>query len=186
MPFSKIYDIYQKFEERNIIFSFSGVITSNFLNAVLDIMEAKVEYLDESPKIKKKVLNILVECVQNIYYHAENQFTYLDDEETKKRLNNALVMVVKSDDGFIIETGNYIENESVEILKERIERINNLDKIELRDYYRDVLANGTFSDRGTAGLGMIDIARKSGNKLDFSFIPVNEKLSFFSLSVKIN
>jgi len=64
----KIYDIYQKFEERNIIFSFSGIITSNFLNAVLDIMEVKVENLDESPKIKKKVLNVLVECVQNIYY----------------------------------------------------------------------------------------------------------------------
>ena len=83
MQFNKIYDIYQKFEERNIIFSFSGVITSDFLNAVLDIVEAKVDYLEESPKIKKKVLKILVECVQNIYYHAENQFSFLKEEETK-------------------------------------------------------------------------------------------------------
>ena len=88
MQFNKIYDLYQKFEERNIIFSFSGIITSNFLNAVLDIMESKVEYLEESPRIKKKVLKILVECVQNVYYHAQNQFTYLEDEETRKRLNN--------------------------------------------------------------------------------------------------
>jgi len=186
MQFNKIYDIYQKFEERNIIFSFSGVITSDFLNAVLDIVEAKVDYLEESPKIKKKVLKILVECVQNIYYHAENQFSFLKEEETKKKSNNALVMVVKDDEGFIIETGNYIENHLVDDLKERIENINKLDKIELRELYRDVLANGTFSDKGTAGLGMIDIARKSGNKLNYSFLPVDSDLSFFTLSVNIN
>jgi hypothetical protein len=186
MQFNKIYDLYQKFEERNIIFSFSGIITSNFLNAVLDIMESKVEYLEESPRIKKKVLKILVECVQNVYYHAQNQFTSLEDEETRKRLNNALVMVIKEEEGFLIETGNYIENKSVSNLKDRIDRINKLDDIELREYYREVLANGTFSDRGTAGLGMIDIARKSGNKLSYSFIPVDEMLSFFTLSVKIN
>jgi len=95
-------------------------------------------------------------------------------------------MVVKEDVGFLIQTGNYIENTSVTNLKERIDRINLLDEVELKMYYRDVLANGSFSDKGTAGLGMIDIARKSGNKLAYSFIPFDEELSFFSLSVKIN
>ena len=186
MQFNKIYDIYQKFEERNIIFSFSGVITSDFLNAVLDIVEAKVDSIGESPKIKKKVLKILVECVQNIYYHGENQFSSLKDNVAKKKLNNALVMVVKEDQGFLVETGNYIENHLVDDLKERIENINKLDKLELRELYRDVLANGNFSDRGTAGLGMIDIARKSGNNLNYSFLPVDSGLSFFTLSVKIS
>jgi hypothetical protein len=41
------------------------------------------------------------------------------------------------------------------------------------------------SSKGTAGLGMIDIARKSGEKLEYDFQPINDKTTFFSLTVKI-
>ena len=36
-----------------------------------------------------------------------------------------------------------------------------------------------------AGLGMIDIARKSGHKIDFNFTNTSDKYSFFSLAVTI-
>jgi hypothetical protein len=32
---------------------------------------------------------------------------------------------------------------------------------------------------------MIDIARKSGQELQYEFTPINENLTFFNLSVKI-
>jgi hypothetical protein len=41
------------------------------------------------------------------------------------------------------------------------------------------------SAKGGGGLGMIDIARKSGKKLDYSFINVDKHFSFFSLIVNI-
>jgi len=41
------------------------------------------------------------------------------------------------------------------------------------------------SEKGTAGLGMIDIARKSGKELEYNFSSLNDNLTFFSLSVKI-
>jgi hypothetical protein len=49
-----------------------------------------------------------------------------------------------------------------------------------------VLSNGTLSSKGTAGLGMIDIARKSGNKLEYQFLPIDDKNSFFCLTIKID
>ena len=33
---------------------------------------------------------------------------------------------------------------------------------------------------------MIDIARKSGNKLEYEFLEIDEEFSFFSLNVKID
>jgi hypothetical protein len=40
--------------------------------------------------------------------------------------------------------------------------------------------------KGGGGLGMIDIARKTGQKLNFDFAPVDDKYSFFSLNIKIS
>ena len=70
--------------------------------------------------------------------------------------------------------------------RRKLQKINSLDKEHLREYYREVLGNGAITEKGTAGLGMIDIARKSGNKLEYEFLEIDKYFSFFSLNVKID
>jgi hypothetical protein len=180
-----IYELYQTMERENILLSFKGVVTSDLLTSVLSIMESKMDYMDESPKLKKKVFNVLVECLQNLYHHIDSNE---DKEKSMLRIEakSALFMIAKKDDHFVIRTGNYIDVESANELQRRIEIINGMDKEELKKYYQDVLSNGTLSEKGTAGLGMIDIARKSGNKLDYQFLPISDDNSFFCLNIKID
>ena len=78
-----------------------------------------------------------------------------------------------------------MENEKVNQLKERIIKINDLDTLGLKEYYKKVLNNGIVSDKGGGGLGMIDIARKSGHKLEYNFNKIDDQHTFFSLLVKI-
>jgi len=183
MSLEKIYSLYQTMEKEKVILSFNGDVTADFLTAVLDIMENKMNDLDETPKIKKKVYYVLVECLQNLYHHIVEEGIEESDNIASK---SALVMVVKDDQGFMIQTGNYIDINNVLELDNRLKKINSLNKNNLRDYYREVLGNGIVSDKGTAGLGMIDIARKSGNKLEYEFLEIDNEFSFFSLNVKIN
>jgi hypothetical protein len=176
-----IHDFYNMMEDGNIMLSFKGEVTSDLLTSILQIMESKMETLDEPPKIKKKVYNILVECLQNLYHHIDE-----DDALTAANEKTALFMIRKNDDGeYSIMTGNYIANENIHILKNRLDKINSMDKEELKDYYKEVLNNGEMSAKGGGGLGMIDIARKSGKKLDYDFAKVDDKFSFFSLIVNI-
>ena len=183
MSLEKIYSLYQTLEQEKVILSFNGVVTADFLTAVLDIMETKMSQLEETPKTKKKVFNVLVECLQNLYHHIDEG---CEEQKEIRRSKSALVMVVREEDNFLIQTGNYIDNKSVVGLDKRLKKINSLDKENLRDYYREVLGNGTVSEKGTAGLGMIDIARKSGNKLEYQFVKIDNDFSFFSLNVKID
>jgi hypothetical protein len=74
---------------------------------------------------------------------------------------------------------------NVENLKSKLIRINGMTKEELKEYYKEVLNNDEFSSKGGGGLGMIDIARKSGQKLNFQFVPVDNNFTFFSLNIKI-
>jgi hypothetical protein len=176
-----IHDFYNKMEDGNIMLSFKGEVTSDLLTSILQIMETKMETLEEPPKIKKKVYNILVECLQNLYHHIDE-----DDPNTKANEKSALFMIRKSDEGeYSIMTGNYIAVENVDLMKNRLERINGMDKDQLKVYYKEVLNNGEMSAKGGGGLGMIDIARKSGKKLEFSFDPIDDSFSFFSLNIKV-
>ena len=95
-------------------------------------------------------------------------------------------MISKNEGNYEVKTGNYILKENSNGLKEKLDDINALNKEELRVLYKSVLNEGEMSEKGTAGLGMIDIARKSGNKLEYSFLPVDKKYDFFCLNVKIN
>ena len=175
-----IHDFYNKMEKGNIMLSFKGEVTSDLLTSILQIMESKMETLEEPPKIKKKVYNILVECLQNLYHH-------LDDDDFKTRVNekSALFMIRKLDGEYSIMTGNFIASENVEMMQGRLDRINKMDKDQLKVYYKEVLNNGEMSAKGGGGLGMIDIARKSGKKLEYNFDRIDEEYSFFSLNIKV-
>lgn len=177
----QVYDIYKKLEEKNVLLSFKGMITSELLTTILQIMESKMDHIDEKPKVKKKVFNILVECLQNLYHHIDQEETVHVAQEDK----SALLMIAKTEDSYVITTGNYMRKDDVAPLKDKLDLVNSMDKDELKAYYKQVLSEGAMSEKGTAGLGMIDIARKSGEKLDYDFMPINDKTSFFSLAVKI-
>ena len=163
-------------DEENVILSFKGVVTADLLTSILQIMESRMESSNESPRVRKKVFNVLVECLQNLYHHADD---YPD-------VRTAFVMIAKEGNAFTVRTGNYIDNERAEDLKERLKIINTMDKEGLKEYYQNSLESSVVSSKGTAGLGMIDIARKSGNKLDFEFLNIDNERSFFCLNVKID
>jgi len=177
-----IYDFYDKMERNQIMLSFKGVITSELLTSVLQIMEVKLENLDEAPKTKKKVFNVLVECLQNLYHHIDENGKNVGPVKANR---SAIFMIGKKNGEFSIITGNFIPTDNVSSLKGRLDEINQMDRETLKAHYKSVLNNGEMSDKGGGGLGMIDIAKKSGQPLEYSFMPVDDENSFFSLNVKI-
>jgi hypothetical protein len=182
-----IYDLFRKMDRNNIILSFKGEVTSELLTSILQIMENKLDDVEQNRKVRKKVYNILVECLQNLYHHIEDiekgEVPAPDTSEEARR--SAIFMIGKEGDHYSIITGNFILKEEEDKLRERIDRINAMTREELKDHYKEVLNNGKLSEKGGGGLGMIDIAKKSGQKLDYSFTPLDGNNSFFSLNVKV-
>lgn len=167
-------------EHNDIMLSFKGDVTSEMLTSMLQIMETKLDNLGEQSKMKRKVYNVLVECLQNLYHHRDEMKRTGIDEESA-----AIFMIGRDDNGYNIVTGNYILTDRVEKLKSRIDHVNSLDKDGLKTLYKEVLNNDERSDKGGGGLGIIDISRKSGQKLVYDFMEVDNKYSFFSLYIKI-
>ena len=176
-----IYDFYEKMEDGKIMLSFKGEITSELLTSILHIMESKLDSIGEEPQLRKKVYNVLVESLQNLYHHNDGH-----THDPKVSQQSALFLIGRSDNAtYKIITGNYILNSNVEAFCKRIDTINSLSKTELKDFYINTLNTKEFSGKGGGGLGLIDIARKSGQKFEYTYTSIDETYSFFSLIMKV-
>ena len=179
------FDLYNLMERDNVLLAFKGTVTSELLSSVFQIMESKMDDLNDPPATKKKVFNVLVECLQNLYHHIDdfdNENVILDSTGDKK---SAIFSILRNDDSYNIVTGNFIFPKNVDVITKKINYINSLNRDELKAYYKEVLNNGKLSEKGGGGLGLIDIAKKSRNKLQYSFREIDDDYSFFTLTVKI-
>jgi len=178
--FSLIYEKYSEFLAREVILAYDGDVTHQVMKAFTSLVEEKLENEGEDEAVIRRVYHILVECLQNINRHAE-AFS-----EAKNRLpGRGALLVSKADDYFRVITANVIRSGHVPELKAFLEEINPLSEETLNERYKEQLLNSSISDTGGAGLGFIDIRRKTRNQLEFEFTEHDGEFSFFVLNVLI-
>ena len=175
-----IYEYYRNMLNNSVVLAYKGNFSNDLFDCILQIAENRLEKIELQSKLKKKVFNILVEILQNIYHH----FDELENEDAE--YYSVIFLLGKKGSEYNIVTGNHILNEKVEAFKAKLDSITSMSDEELKSMYRDTLHYGSLSEKGGAGLGIIDIARKSGEKIKYDFRNVNDTYSFFSLEVKIS
>ncbi|MBI5010829.1 MAG: hypothetical protein HZB98_14535 [Bacteroidia bacterium] len=166
----------------NIILIYKGNVDSDVINHVLDSVEEKMVAVNDNPKLRKKVYNVLVESLQNLFHHVDK--VPADFEEQVEKYG--LLVVKKVDSGYKIVTGNFVQSENIEKLEEKIKRINRSTHDEIKELYKFILNHQRISAKGGGGLGLVDIARKTGNKLDYAFVKYNDNYSFFYLDILVS
>jgi len=168
--------------DKQILIDFSGDFKFETIELILEEVKKKLCDLEVKIGLRKKIVNILIECMENIY-----KYTKLNIPEGYSNINfQSIVSLEKTNNSFIISAGNTILNSDIEKLKGRIEKVNSLDKEGLQHYYEEIISNGEISDKGGAGLGIIDIAMKSGKPIKYKFTNESEKLSFYELRIEIS
>jgi hypothetical protein len=161
-----------------VIFNFKGEINNQVLRSILKTMDEKMASLGEDRFVRKKVNSILIECLQNLIFHGERPA--VNDAEPG-------LLVSRLEGGhYEIRTSNLVRASKIESLRVYIDRINSMDKDQLRDYYQEVLTNGKFNPQGGAGLGIINIARKTtDSKVHYAFEPRNEHYQLFTMQMTV-
>jgi hypothetical protein len=95
-------------------------------------------------------------------------------------------IVTRSAKEYCITTGNAMETSKIDELKKMLANINSMDKEALNEMYKKQIKEGQIHEKGGAGLGFIDIKRKTGNNLSYEFMPIDEGLSFFILTTSVS
>ena len=69
-------------------------------------------------------------------------------------------------------------------MRARLETLKNANDDELKAMHRASLRGNEISEKGGAGLGLIDMARKAQD-IDYRFEAINEERQFYLLEVKL-
>lgn len=174
-----VYELHKSMQEQNLILVYEGEFTQEITKSVLAMAERNMDSMGEESSVKRKVFNVMVECLQNIVKHGEG---YKVGEDYAY---NAVFMIGKRGDEYIVVSGNPLDNKDIEKLKTRLDQVNSLDKEGLKQLYKNIIKSTSLSDKGGAGLGFVDMARKSGQKLEYDFVAIDNERSFFSLKTTI-
>ena len=175
------YSFYKTVKEYKINLVYEGEITHQIIKAFTSLTETNMEIDEESTSVQKKVFHVMVESLQNISKHAR----YLPTENQRKE-GKGVFILSKNNEAYCITTGNVINSVKVQEIKTLLIKINNLDKDGLKSLYKQQIKEGRLTLKGGAGLGFIDIAKKTGNKLTFNFLSIDDEYSFFVLTSKIS
>jgi len=164
------------------LLDYSGKFEFETIETLVNQVKSCVEGIECKLPVRKKIVNICVECLENIYKYSilgQADTIFLDKF-------NAVVKLQSDSSILFLETGNTIHNAKIENLKNRISEMNKLSREQLKEKYDEIINNTQINEKGGAGLGLLDIALKSGNPLEYEFKAVDDNLSFFKIKIQIN
>ncbi len=172
----------QKLTEHRELISFAGTLTEEIITDKAEEIEALLEKIEDRKK-RKIIYFSTVELLQNLYHHAVPAKNIESSEETI--IPHFFLWQKNKNGNYIITTGNYVSRAKSESIKIRIDQLNELSEKEIRSLSKRILNDGEFSEKGGAGLGMIELIRRTGNKLRYKFHHFNENFLFFELETVV-
>ncbi|MBP7194976.1 MAG: SiaB family protein kinase [Candidatus Cloacimonetes bacterium] len=177
-----VHAIYQLMHDSHIQFSYKGPITQDVLISLGDTIKEELHRDDCDAKVIRRVFSVLVEAAHNILKYSSEK-TVLDKSKT---VGIGLIGIGKTPEGcFVVFSGNFVSPDEAEDIKTRLDYINTLSPSELTRNYQQQMRQGTISANGSAGLGLYEVARKSGRPIDYSFTPGPDGMMFFEMKIVV-
>ncbi len=173
-----VYGLFRAIQKDRLNYVYRGIFTEDMTRNILELTENNLLNKDDARALTRKVYHAMVEGLQNITRHQA-------EIEHNMGKSFGLFALKKEDDRYYLITGNIVENSDIESLSAKIEKVNRLDKVQLKEFHREVMKNDELSEKGGAGLGLIDIARRAGSKLLYAFNKISNRHSYFYLHTEI-
>ena len=171
--------------DKKVSLIYSGPLWAEGIGGLAGTLKSRFEF-DKLPlETSQGVFSVFVEQMNNMLMYSAEKKKFEIAEETIESPKGTFIMG-KDGKNYFIQTGNVMKTEKVELVKKRLDHLNTLNKQELRDFYKEQLKlSDSNSESKGAGLGFIEIARRISSKIEYSFTPYDEGLTFFSLYVTI-
>ncbi len=174
-----VLNVYDEMSENGISIVYLGEFHHQITKMFTSMAEDDMDRKDEEKSTIRKVYSVMVETLQNMAKHS-------DEITDRYNIGKGLFMIGKKNDTYYIITSNKVTNSKKIDLEKAVIEVNAASRDELKEMYKKQITEGRISDKGGAGLGLIEIARRTRNKLVYQFLPFDENTQFFLLKVEIN
>ena len=176
-----VYKFHNTLLDQKISLVYEGEVNQSIVKVFTAMTEKNMSDSSENTKTTKRLYHVMVECMQNICKHSADPLTGADINP-----GSGIVLLGERDNAFNLTTGNAIKNDKIEAMASTLDEFNALDPAGVKAKYKEMIKASRLSEKAGAGLGFIDIIKKTGNKIEYHFEPMNDETSFFIFTTKVD
>ena len=177
-----LYTLYKNLKAKNILLTYCGAIAQESIEGIGDTVRKSLAAEDAEKSTTLTVFSIFIEQVPNILNYSAEKLSKDDEEENELRFG--MVVVGREESGkFFVCCGNKILKEDMPRIEAKLQALKGLDKEELKALYKKQRRAADDPAGKGAGLGLIEMARKASEPLEYWFEPAEEDWFFFSIKV---
>jgi hypothetical protein len=175
-----IFKLREHFNRSKILLCFNGPVSRSLIEEIGNALKNYLQADHAQPSAAMDVFAVYVEMTQNIRHYAVGHG--YDEIES-----SATVVVAREDEHhYVVQAGNLVERADGEVLLAKVNELAKMDKVELKALYKTQLRQPRVAEAVSgAGLGLIDVARKSSQPLSASLTHSDGGRTFFSLRAVI-
>jgi len=181
----ELFDIRSILRKQGIIFAYSGYVTETVLSGVGEAIKRKLTLDDADTKTLRSVFAVFVEQMQNMIRYSAERVPNSPTAPSLVEIRYGVLTIGREGDDYVIHAGNLVERSDVERLRKRLSQIRDMNKEELRALHKEQLRADPEEGSKGAGLGFMEIARRSSKPIEFDFVDVDDKHAFFTLKASV-
>jgi hypothetical protein len=168
-------------EKENTVLHYKGAIEYETVNTLIRQLQDEFSRRNYPITLYKRILVVMIELLENIYKYCDPQcLSEFSDNSYPE------ILIQRNKDHFIIRASNPLLNKHRKKLEKRLDILNSLNRSGLMEAYKKTITNGTFTEKGGAGLGLLEIAKISALPLKYSFTSIDDSHTMYMIEVAID
>jgi hypothetical protein len=177
-PFS-IYQFFSQLKLHHVSMVAQGLISQD----ILSLIALSLKRIPDNEVVARRLFAIVVELSQNIFHYSTiKEFSVKD----QRGIGVGIVAVGESKTHYLVASGNVAHAENAAYVAKQCDYINTLDSEELRQYYREQRRKPARVGSVGGSIGLIEVARKSGEPIHYEIIPLEDGNVFLIFVAKVS
>ena len=170
-------------DKEGVIFSFSGTISQGILSSIAETIEKEMHITGVPFSLIQNIFSVFTEQMQNIMSYSNERICLGNNAIESPGI--CVVGYDKSVERYYVCSANIMAPEGEPVLVEKLDKIIKMDKDELRRYYKELRRSGSEKHGRGAGLGFLEMAKKSALPIQYTITQLDSKRAFFEIKVYI-
>lgn len=171
---SKALEFYRLTQANPPLLTVGGVIRQADLSAYSQLLKSRIP---ANPNMQAILLTVFIELAQNILRYSAEQ---------SEGEGVGVIWITAEATGYRVQSGNLVTPEQADPLKRWMDEFNPLDAEGLKALRKQRLHHPPPEGSRGAGLGLLEVRRRSMKPVEYAFIPTENEHIFFSLTVNLS
>jgi Family of unknown function (DUF6272) len=160
------------FDDKEVIICSYGILSQNTIIELIKNTSQFPFFQQAHISFKNTFRSIMIEMLQNVLKHG--------DENNK----NLILLGIKNDTCFLY-SANYINNDEAVKLNKNMAELDAMSTEVLDEKFKYGVTNNEIYGNGNAGLGLIEIIRKSLRPIQYKILKTSDSHGYFNFLIQM-